>query len=194
MSNTDKATLSAELALNMNVILEENLKLAKQIDFEHIAKIIPYIQQADRIFLVGAGRSGLALRSAAMRLMHFGLTVFVVGETTAPAIKNGDLLIAASGSGTTSTIVRAAEKAVSAGADVIALSTTKDSPLAKLAVLVLILPAAQKEDHGKTISEQYAGSLFEQGLLLLTDAIFQTLWGIDNEPAEEMWKRHANLE
>jgi len=194
MSNTDQIELSADLKVNLDMILAENLKLSKQMDYDQIAKMIPYIQQADRIFLVGAGRSGLALRSAAMRLMHFGLTVFVVGETTTPAIRKGDLLIAASGSGTTSTIVRAAEKAVSVDADVIALSTTTESPLAKLAALVVILPAAQKQDHGKSISQQYAGSLFEQGLLLLTDAIFQTMWGIDNEPAEQMWKRHANLE
>ena len=194
MSNIDQIELSADLKVNLDMILAENLKLSKQMDYDQIAKMIPYIQQADRIFLVGAGRSGLALRSAAMRLMHFGLTVFVVGETTTPAIRKGDLLIAASGSGTTSTIVRAAEKAVSVDADVIALSTTTESPLAKLAALVVILPAAQKQDHGKSISQQYAGSLFEQGLLLLTDAIFQTMWGIDNEPAEQMWKRHANLE
>ncbi|WP_442588835.1 6-phospho-3-hexuloisomerase [Pedobacter sp. AW31-3R] len=194
MSTTNPTTLSAELQSNLQLILEENQRLIKQMDYDRMAEIIPFIRRADSIFLAGAGRSGLALRAAAMRLMHFGLKVFVVGETTTPAIKQGDLLIAASGSGTTSTIVRAAEKAKASGAEVVALSTTTDSPLAKLSALVLILPAAQKEDHGKSISEQYAGSLFEQALLLLTDAIFQTLWGIDNEPAEEMWKRHANLE
>ena len=193
-NNTSQAVLSAAMQHNLDMIIAENTRLAKQIDFDNVAQLIPFIQKAERIFLVGAGRSGLALRAAAMRLMHFGLTVFVVGETTTPAIQRGDLLIAASGSGTTSTIVKAAEKAVGAGADVVALSTTTHSPLASLAALVCILPAAQKQDHQKTISLQYAGSLFEQSLLLLTDAIFQTLWGIDNEPAEEMWKRHANLE
>lgn len=191
---SDTTPFSAALQANLNMILTENNKLAAQIDYVQLAEIIPFIQHADRIFVVGAGRSGLALRSAAMRLMHFGYTVFVAGETTTPAIRKGDLLLAASGSGTTSTIVKAAEKAVAAGAEVVALSTTADSPLAQLAALVVIVPAAQKQDHGKTISEQYAGSLFEQSLLLITDAIFQTLWGIDQEPAEELWKRHANLE
>jgi len=185
---------AAGLKANLGLILEENRKLAEQLDFDQIASLIPYIQHADRIFLIGAGRSGLALRSAAMRLMHFGLTVFVAGETTTPAIREGDLLIAASGSGTTSTIVKAAEKAAAAGAVVAAISTTTASPLAALASMVLILPAAQKQDHGKTISAQYAGSLFEQAVLLLSDAIFQTLWDADGTPAEELWKRHANLE
>ena len=90
--------------------------------------------------------------------------------------------------------VKAAEKAVAAGAQVVAISTTTTSPLAALATHVVVLPAAQKQDHGGEISKQYAGSLFEQGVLLLLDAIFQTLWGLDGTPAEELWKRHANLE
>jgi len=185
---------AAGLKENLMQILEENQKLAEKIDFEQVALLIPYLQNAERIFLTGAGRSGLSLKSAAMRLMHFGFTVFVAGETTTPAIRKGDLLLAASGSGTTSTIVKAAEKTVDAGAQVVAFSTTTDSPLAKLSSLVVILPAAQKQDHGKTVSAQYAGSLFEQSLLLLTDAIFQTMWAEDGTPAEELWKRHANLE
>ncbi len=47
------------------------------------------LRLADRIFVVGAGRSGLVLKTAALRLMHLGLTVQVVGETTAPAIRAG---------------------------------------------------------------------------------------------------------
>jgi 6-phospho-3-hexuloisomerase len=194
MGDTNLKETTAGLQNNLNLILEENLKLAAQLDFAQVALLLPYLQQADRIFVIGAGRSGLALRAAAMRLMHFGLTVFVAGETTTPAIRKGDLLIAASGSGTTSTIVKAAEKAKAAEAALAILSTTTDSPLAKLADLVVVIPAAQKQDHGKTISAQYAGSLFEQSLLLLTDAIFQTLWATDGTPAEELWKRHANLE
>lgn len=194
MSYPDNQELAAGLKANLEMILTENRQLLEQVDLEQVTQLIPYIQGASRIFLAGAGRSGLSLRAAAMRLMHFGLTVFVVGETTTPAIREGDLLIAASGSGTTSTIVKAAEKAVAAKAQVVAFSTTRNSPLGALSALVMILPAALKDDHARTISLQYAGSLFEQSLLLLTDALFQTMWGIDGTPAEEMWKRHANLE
>lgn len=194
MSELDTEQLSRDLHHSLRVIIEENQRLAEQVDLGAAAAIIPLIQHAERVFVVGAGRTGLALQAAAMRLMHLGLTVFVVGETTTPAIRKGDLLLAGSGSGTTSTIVKAAEKAVAAGANVVAISTTTDSPLAALATQVVVLPAAQKQDHGGTISQQYAGSLFEQSVLLLTDAIFQTLWALDGTPAEELWKRHANLE
>jgi 6-phospho-3-hexuloisomerase len=175
---------------NFQQILVEQQSILEKTDFEQVAKIIPFLKSANSIFVVAAGRSGLAIRSAAMRLMHFGFKVYVVGETTTPAIKEGDLLITASGSGTTSSIV----KAVAAKAKVVTFSTTNDSPLAKNSDLLMIIPAAQKQDHGKSISSQYSGSLFEQALLLLTDAIFQTLWDEQGTPAEELWKKHANLE
>ena len=195
MMNTNiEIDLAADIQSNLEMILAENQQLASKLNFEQIAELIPFIQNADRIFVIGAGRTGLALKAAAMRLMHLGFTVFVAGETTTPAIRQGDLLLAGSGSGTTSSIVNAAQKAVSAGAQVVALSTTLESPLAKLSAHVAILPAAQKQDHGATISKQYAGSLFEQSVLLLTDAIIQTLWKLDGTPAEELWKSHANLE
>jgi 6-phospho-3-hexuloisomerase len=194
MSTITNIDLAIDLQNNLKMILAENNRLATEIDFNQVADLIPFIQNADRIFVVGAGRTGLALKAAAMRLMHLGFTVFVAGETTTPAIRNNDLLIAGSGSGTTGTIVKAAEKAVLVGAKVITISTSLTSPLAKLSDHVAILPAAQKQDHGATISRQYAGSLFEQSVLLLTDAIIQTLWQIDGTPAEELWQRHANLE
>jgi 6-phospho-3-hexuloisomerase len=194
MSQINNQEQSNNIQFNLSLILEEHQQLFNKLDFSQISEVTKFLSNAERIFVCGAGRSGLAMRCAAMRLMHFGLNVFVVGETTTPAIKAGDLLIAASGSGTTKSIVQAAEKAVSVGARVISFSTTSNSPLADFSQLVVIIPAAQKQDHEKTLSAQYAGSLFEQSLLLLTDAIFQTMWTDTGVEAEELWERHANLE
>ncbi|WP_443944067.1 6-phospho-3-hexuloisomerase [Pedobacter sp. AW1-32] len=190
----DNQQLIWDLQLSLDLILEENLALTKKMDLESLIPFVNYIQQAERIFIISAGRSGFAMRAAAMRLMHLGMNVYFVGETTTPAIKPGDLLIAASGSGTTSTIVRAAEKSKLAGATVVALTTNIQSPLAALADYSVRIAAAEKQDHGGANSKQYAGSLFEQFLLLLMDAVFQSLWKLDGTPAEELWKRHANLE
>jgi 6-phospho-3-hexuloisomerase len=59
---------------------------------------------------------------------------------------------------------------------------------------VVVIPAAAKQDHGGAISEQYAGALFEQSTLLIMDATFQAMWREGGASAEELWKRHANLE
>jgi 6-phospho-3-hexuloisomerase len=179
---------------NLKQILDENLTLAEHIDYTNFRGLIENIQDASAIFLIASGRSGFAMRSVAMRLMHLGLKVFFVGDTTTPAIKAGDLLWAASGSGTTSTIVKAAEKAKQVGARVIAMTTNATSLLAGIADVHISIPAAEKEDHNGAKSKQYAGSLFEQALLLLGDSVFMALWKLDGTPAEELWKRHANME
>lgn len=190
----DQTETAKKLKSNLNMILVENNWLLNQINFNEVETLMNHIKLAEHIFITAAGRSGFAMRSAAMRLMHFGLKVYFVGDTTTPAIQAGDLLIAASGSGTTSTIVTAAEKAKTAGAAVVALSTQVRSPLAEIADLMVHIPAAGKQDHDSSKSRQYAGGLFEQFLLLLTDAIFHELWKSSGLAAEELWKRHANLE
>jgi len=149
---------------------------------------------ADRVFVHGAGRSGLALKMTAMRLMHLGFTVHVVGDVTTPAITSGDVLLTASGSGTTGGVVRAAQSAVDAGASVAAITTATESPLAKLAAHVLVLPAADKLDRSGSASAQYAGGLFEQAVVLVGDALFHSLWKQSGATADDIWPRHANLE
>ncbi|QGU27969.1 6-phospho-3-hexuloisomerase [Microbacterium oryzae] len=161
---------------------------------EELESFLGAVADADRVFVHGAGRSGLALRMVAMRLMHLGLDVHVVGETTAPAIRPGDLLLTASGSGTTGGIVRAAQTAVSVGARVAAITTAAASPLAGLAHAVIVVPAAEKLDRSGAASAQYAGSLFEQSVVLLGDALFHALWQRSGATADEIWPRHANLE
>ncbi|TFB47584.1 6-phospho-3-hexuloisomerase [Cryobacterium tagatosivorans] len=185
---------AGDIARNLSLVGDEIADTAAKIDEHEVAALAAHLGQTGRVFVAGAGRSGLVLRMAAMRLMHLGLTVHVAGDTTTPAISSGDLLLVASGSGTTSGVVKSAETAAKAGARIAAFTTNPDSPLAGLADAVVIIPAAQKTDHGSGVSRQYSGSLFEQVLFLVTEALFQSLWGSTDEPAEQLWLRHANLE
>jgi 6-phospho-3-hexuloisomerase len=159
-----------------------------------LAVVVDLVAAAPRVFVLGAGRSGLALRMTAMRLMHLGLEVHVVGEVTTPAITEHDLLVTASGSGTTVGILRAARTAINVGAQVAAITTAADSPLAQLATATIVVPAAAKLDRSETASTQYSGSLFEQVVVLLGDALFDALWQRSGSTADELWPRHANLE
>jgi 6-phospho-3-hexuloisomerase len=182
------------IALNLSLVRDEIEDTVDKIDEQQLAVVTGQLGLADRVFLAGAGRSGLVLRMAAMRLMHLGMTVHVAGDTTTPAITSGDLLLVASGSGTTSGVVKAAETAAKAGARIAAFTTDPGSPLADLADALVVIPAAQKTDHGSGVSRQYSGSLFEQVLFVTAEAVFQTLWDNTDEPAEQLWLRHANLE
>ncbi|MGP0224111.1 6-phospho-3-hexuloisomerase [Paenarthrobacter sp. NCHU4564] len=179
---------------NVSLILGEITKTAGSVRTDRMADLASLLQRSERIFVAGAGRSGLVLRMAGMRLMHLGLTVHIAGDATTPAIASGDLLLVASGSGTTSGVVKSAETATKAGARIAAFTTNPDSPLARLADALVIIPAAQKTDHGSSVTRQYSGSLFEQALFVATEATFQSLWDNDVQPAEELWLRHANLE
>jgi 6-phospho-3-hexuloisomerase len=185
----------AESQINVaTLLLDELHRCLDAVDESEILEGRQAILKAKRIFTFGAGRSGLALKMAAMRLMHLGLCVHAAGEVTTPAIAAGDLLLIASGSGTTAGAVLAGETAKSVGASLLILTTAPQSTLGRLADHRIVIPAAGKQEHGGTISQQYAGSLFEQSVLLLSDAIFQQLWRERGESAETLWKRHANLE
>lgn len=187
-------TTAGDIARNLPLVMDEIANTAAKIDVHEMAGLAGHLSQTGRVFVAGAGRSGLVLRMAGMRLMHLGMNVHIAGDTTTPAISSGDLLLVASGSGTTSGVVKSAETAAKAGARIAAFTTNPDSPLARLADALVIIPAAQKTDHGSSVSHQYAGSLFEQVLFIATEALFQSLWDSTDEPAEKLWLRHANLE
>ncbi|WP_213575519.1 6-phospho-3-hexuloisomerase [Rhodococcus sp. USK13] len=175
------------------IVLDENERLLNSVAAEQWDRAGALITSARAVFVIGNGRSGLAVQMAAMRLMHLGLRVHVAGEVTAPAVGDGDVLIAVSGSGSTASVVGAADTAKKVGASILAVTTASDSPLARRADEVLVLPAADKEDHSATITRQYAGSLFEQSVLLAFDALFQALWDNEDQTAERLWERHANI-
>lgn len=175
------------------IVLDENSRLLASVEAERWDRAATLITTARSVFVIGNGRTGLALQMAAMRLMHLGLDVHVAGEVTAPAIGSGDVLIAGSGSGSTASVVSAADTARAVGASILAVTTAPDSALAQRAHEVLVLPAADKQDHSGAITSQYAGSLFEQSVLLAFDALFHALWHNADQSAERLWARHANI-
>jgi len=139
-----------------------------------------------RWFCTGRGRSGLVAQMVAMRLMHLGFDAHSVGEATAPSVREGDGIVVISGSGETPMTVHVAKKALGVGAHVVAVTADGASTLAKIADAILEVPAAE--------SKQFGGSLFEQGALLVLDALVLDLIARGPEAFEEMESRHTNLE
>ncbi len=159
-------------------------------------KLVDAIMDAQMVFVAGAGRSGLAMKSFAMRLMHIGFETYVVGETVTPSITNKDVLLIGSGSGSTSSLVTSASKAEAIGATICLLTIDENSPIGKLADVVLTIPApTPKIDRDLGFrSVQPMGALFEQSLLLTLDAIILLLMEKTGKTPESMFNRHANLE
>jgi len=185
----------------MDAVIEQVLADVKacvnQVSTEGLLQAGLLLENSSRIFVAGAGRSGLCMRALAMRLMHLKKTVFVVGDTTTPGLVAADLLILGSGSGQTASLLLMAEKARLLGAKILLFTTDSNSHLAKLADHLVIIPAPslKKSINGDgSASVQPMGTLFEQALLILGDSL--TLWLMErtNVSAMQMLERHANLE
>lgn len=160
-----------------------------------IGELADRLGAADRVFVAGEGRSGFMAKAFAMRLMHLGLRVYVIGETTTPSIATGDTVVAVSGSGTTPGSVRTAEQARSVGAAVYLVTTAPESPLARLADFVLTVPAATKHRRaGEAATVQPLSSLFDQATHIVLDVVclqLATRRGVDNARARSA---HSNTE
>ena len=86
-----------------------------------------------RVFIAAAGRSKMVANMFAMRLMHCGLNVQVVGETTTTQINKFDILLLVSGSGETKQLINFAEKARSVRAEVLLVTASPTSTLSNIA-------------------------------------------------------------
>ena len=177
-------------------ILSELQQNAMKIDDAQAAQFVSQIKNARHIFLQGAGRSGIAIRGFANRLLHLGLSVSFVGEISSPHTKPRDLVIIGSGSGETGSLVSLAQKAVACGMDVALVTMKAESTIGKLAKSTLVLPGTVKEDNEREDGafSQPMGSAFEQLCFIAYDAIVLELMAQLGETSETMFKRHADLE
>lgn len=179
--------------MGTSVIIKELEEAAKKIPDNQIRDLIQKIKAHQRIFVYGTGRSGLMLKALAMRLMQIGLDAYVVGETTTPAVKTGDLLILASASGETGSVCMTAQSAKNQGADFIVISSAPESTLGKIQTPDFIIESATKFATAE-ISIQPLGSLFEQMLLIVFDAVILEMSRENEGSNNGMAKRHASLE
>lgn len=157
------------------------------IDDRALSELVDRIVAAERVYLTGVGRSGLAASAIAMRLMHVGLSAYAVGEIAAPGIGAQDLLIAVTATGRGS-IAAQGSIAHALGAEVAAVTTRTDGELQDQADVLVVLPIRRT-----VTTEQHAGSLFEQSALVIGDAVCRAVQERLGVPAAALDRRHANL-
>ncbi|WP_446752418.1 6-phospho-3-hexuloisomerase [Vulcanisaeta sp. JCM 16161] len=181
------------------------LNIINMKEIESFVDVLINVYENDKkVLVVGAGRSGLVGRAFAMRLMHLGFRSYVLGETITPSVGEGDLVVAISGSGTTTMVVAAAEAAKKMRARVVAITSYRDSPLANYADLVVQVPGrtkvAKMDDYFARqilgLHEPLAplGTLFEDTTMVLLDAIIAELMHRLRKTEDEIRSRHANIE
>jgi 3-hexulose-6-phosphate synthase/6-phospho 3-hexuloisomerase len=182
--------------VGMKEMIKELSATLAEVSEEELQGLCSAILDARHVFLAGAGRSGLMARGFAMRLMHMGVGAYVVGEAVTPGIAAGDLLIIASGSGTTASLVKMAEKARALGAGLATLTIYPDAELGRLSdyTVTINAPTSKGDNTGQRVSVQPMASLFEQALMLCLDCMILMLMDQKQISGEEMFSRHANLE
>ena len=177
--------------MHQQLIIDKISGILAATDESYDAKLIALVDSAKRIFVAGAGRSGLISKFFAMRLMHGGYEVFVVGEIVTPSIGEGDLFLVISGSGETETMLAFTKAAKKQGAKIALISTKASSTIGDLADAIFQI--GSPDLYGKVVGMPM-GTVFELSTLFLLEATISHAIHEKGIPEEEMRTRHANLE
>lgn len=202
-ANSPECTECYHLKSSILLMAHHLERVAQELDDDSIKQMLSAILKARRIFVLGAGRSGLVGRAFAMRLMHLGLSSHVVGETTTPAVSTEDAVIAISGSGQTRSVSDLGKVAKDIGATVIAITSNKDSKLGSLSDVVVVLPGRTKDDAGGYLERHMRGEYtyltplgtsFETSASVFLDAVIAELIYITGASEADLKSRHTNIE
>ncbi len=172
------------------------------VDDKSIEELLRVVISANRIFIYGAGRSGLAARAFAMRLVHLEFQTYVIGETITPSTQENDLFICISGSGETSSVIDYARSAKKAGVRIAAITSYPQSTLAKMSDLVVTIKGKtkldiSKEDYekrqiqGQSVTLAPMGTLFEDTAMIFFDGLIAELMQRLGRNEHHMMKRHT---
>jgi 6-phospho-3-hexuloisomerase len=190
----------------MQLMASKIRAIAGKISDEDVDALIHEILGAKRVFVIGAGRSGLVAKSFAMRLMHLGLNSFVVGETITPAIGKDDVLVVFSGSGRTKTVAEIAETAKGIGAHICLISSDKDSRIGKISECIVMIEHHREDSDDDAMEfeirqmmgdhKSFAplGTLFETVSMVFADAVISRLMEITKVDEASLKNRHTNIE
>ncbi|HAX99211.1 MAG TPA: hypothetical protein DCY12_10095 [Candidatus Atribacteria bacterium] len=189
--------MKQSFAESVQQVINETHSLLDTLNIEEVSEwlcALSSIWNKRRIFFWARGRSFLILRGFAMRLMHMGYQVHIVGEVDCPSISKEDVFVVASGSGSTGSVLLFAEKAKKIGATIAGIIGKPETPLRPFCDLVV-------EFHPEMVSESQqlsangGGTRFEHSLMLFLDiCILNMVYDRRDLAYQEMMKRHANLE
>ncbi|TGS88917.1 SIS domain-containing protein [Mesorhizobium sp. M3A.F.Ca.ET.174.01.1.1] len=176
--------------------LDELAAVVRRIDDTRVDAACEMLAGAGKIVVYGCGREALQLKGFAMRLFHLGLPVSVVGDMTTPPLGPGDVFLASSGPGETTTVLTLMRVAREAGAKRLLVTAEAAGSATKLAEFALLIPAqTMASDQGAArTSVLPMGSLFEGALFLLFEIMVLKLKALTGATPETMRARHTNME
>lgn len=162
-------------------------------------RLVDELQTARRIFVCGAGRSLLAMKMFAMRLMQTNHDACLVGEVCTRAIGRGDLLLASSGGGETKTTLELVRKARLHGARTAVVTANPSGSIAAECDVTLAVPptpAPDADDSPETafMKQNLPGNFFETACILVCDGLIARVMERESLGHNDVMHNHANLE
>jgi len=188
---------------NQRLVVDKISKILDATEITYADKLTEMLDGAKRIFISGAGRSKLVGNFFAMRLMHGGYDVSVVGEIVTPSIRAGDLLVVISGSGETNSVITSARVVKERGGNVVAITSYPSSTLATMADCIVIVKGRTKEDMPASYIERELhpyqrltpmGTLFEDCCMIFLEGIVASLMEVLEKGEKDMKAKHTILE
>lgn len=173
------------------MILDKISSILATTNDSYYQQLTDMLDSASRIFVSGAGRSGLVCKFFAMRLVHSGYDTSVVGEIVTPSIKQGDLLVVISGSGETEQLISFTKRARAEGAKILLICSKASSTIGDMADAVFQI--GQTEQYGKVVGMPM-GTVFELSTLSFLEGAISHIIHEKGIAEEVMRSRHANLE
>lgn len=208
--DTKKVSGQAEVSGLMLLMVQRMKDTAERLSPSESEAFFSELLGARRIYVAGAGRSGLVARAFAMRLMHIGIESYVIGETITPALSPGDTLVAFSGSGETNSIYDVFETAKELGGHLCLVTATQASRMAEIADCKVVLCGSPASDGNlpsgyevRQITGQYRsasasfapfGTLFETAALIFSDAVISALIEARHCSLDEARGRLSNVQ
>ncbi len=153
-----------------------------------IQETVDIVCSAKNVFVYGVGRSGLAARAFAMRLVQLGIDCYFIGETITPVVRDGDAVLIVSNTGATMSAIQVANIARRVGAKVISVTGVRGSKLSHASNVVLLLQTGNGADQSRLAP---LGTLFEDACLILLDGIVAQVMERLRQSEADMRARHA---
>jgi 6-phospho-3-hexuloisomerase len=189
---------------------ESITKTAGTLDPAQMACFFDQVLSTERIYVAGAGRSGLIAKAFGLRMMHLGYESYVVGETITPAFVEGDTLVIFSGSGETQSMVSIGETARGLKGRVCLITAMPDSRIGKLADCIVNLgdptdtyihdknsfEVRQLTGKYRSVTSAFApfGTMFETLALVFSDAVISSIMEVKKDEIARMQGRLSNVE
>ncbi|MHA1451161.1 MAG: SIS domain-containing protein [Candidatus Hodarchaeales archaeon] len=164
----------------------------KQFDESMIKNTVEFITGAGKIFVYGAGRSGMVGRMFAQRLMHLELPSFYLSDAITPVFTKDDVLVVISGSGETLSPVAIAKGAKEIGGKIILLTGNKESTLGNIADILILVDGQTKDAEQKSLAP--FTSLFDISALATLDSLARVIMDYTGKTEKDIHRTHASLE